>query len=64
MRTKGEFSVRDLVWDAAGAGSATVLLVADRQTLTQGQGKADCDRRVAIDYIVVGPPSSSCERGR
>ena len=26
-RVKGEFSVRDLVWDAAGAGSATVLLV-------------------------------------
>jgi len=26
-RTKGDFSVRDLVWDAAGAGSASVLLV-------------------------------------
>jgi len=26
-RAKGQFSVRDLVWDAAGAGSATVLLV-------------------------------------
>ena len=26
-RTKGEFSVRDLVWDAAGAGSASILLV-------------------------------------
>ena len=26
-RTKGEFSVRDLTWDAAGAGSASVLLV-------------------------------------
>jgi putative lipoprotein len=26
-RTRGEFSVRDLVWDAAGAGSASVLLV-------------------------------------
>ncbi|MEO6526896.1 MAG: hypothetical protein ABIP93_09755 [Gemmatimonadaceae bacterium] len=26
-RTKGEFSVRDLAWDAAGAGTATVLLV-------------------------------------
>ncbi|MDB4884543.1 MAG: Protein of unknown function periplasmic lipoprotein [Gemmatimonadetes bacterium] len=26
-RTKGEFSLRDLAWDAAGAGSATVLLV-------------------------------------
>lgn len=26
-RVKGEFSVRDLAWDAAGAGSATVLLV-------------------------------------
>jgi uncharacterized protein YfiM (DUF2279 family) len=25
-RVKGEFSVRDLTWDAAGAGSATVLL--------------------------------------
>lgn len=25
-RTRGEFSVRDLVWDAAGAGSASVLL--------------------------------------
>jgi uncharacterized protein YfiM (DUF2279 family) len=27
VRTKGDFSVRDLVWDAAGAGSASVLLV-------------------------------------
>ena len=26
-RTKGDFSVRDLAWDAAGAGSASVLLV-------------------------------------
>jgi putative lipoprotein len=26
-RTKGDFSVRDLVWDAAGAGSASLLLV-------------------------------------
>jgi len=26
-RVKGEFSVRDLAWDAAGAGSASVLLV-------------------------------------
>ena len=26
-RANGEFSVRDLVWDAAGAGSASVLLV-------------------------------------
>ena len=26
-RTKGEFSVRDLAWDAAGAGSASLLLV-------------------------------------
>jgi putative lipoprotein len=26
-RVKGEFSTRDLVWDAAGAGSASVLLV-------------------------------------
>jgi len=26
-RVKGDFSVRDLVWDAAGAGSASVLLV-------------------------------------
>ena len=26
-RTRGDFSVRDLVWDAAGAGSASVLLV-------------------------------------
>lgn len=25
-RVKGEFSVRDLAWDAAGAGSASVLL--------------------------------------
>jgi uncharacterized protein YfiM (DUF2279 family) len=25
--TKGEFSVRDLAWDAAGAGSASLLLV-------------------------------------
>lgn len=27
LRARGEFSVRDLVWDAAGAGSMTVLLV-------------------------------------
>jgi uncharacterized protein YfiM (DUF2279 family) len=26
-RTKGDFSPLDLVWDAAGAGSASVLLV-------------------------------------
>ena len=26
-RVRGEFSVRDLAWDAAGAGSASVLLV-------------------------------------
>ena len=26
-RTKGDFSARDLAWDAAGAGSASVLLV-------------------------------------
>lgn len=30
-RTYGEFSVRDLAWDAAGAGSATVLLVQTRR---------------------------------
>jgi uncharacterized protein YfiM (DUF2279 family) len=27
LRTRGEFSFRDLAWDAAGAGAATVLLV-------------------------------------
>lgn len=27
LSTHGEFSVRDLVWDAAGAGTASVLLV-------------------------------------
>lgn len=27
LRTRGEFSFRDLSWDAAGAGAATVLLV-------------------------------------
>jgi uncharacterized protein YfiM (DUF2279 family) len=27
LRVKSEFSVRDLAWDAAGAGAATVLLV-------------------------------------
>jgi uncharacterized protein YfiM (DUF2279 family) len=27
QRLRGEFSVRDLTWDAAGAGAATVLLV-------------------------------------
>ena len=26
LRVKGEFSVRDLTWDAAGAGAMTVLL--------------------------------------
>ncbi|MES2180077.1 MAG: DUF2279 domain-containing protein [Gemmatimonadota bacterium] len=29
-RVKGEFSIRDLTWDAAGAGAATVLLVRTR----------------------------------
>jgi uncharacterized protein YfiM (DUF2279 family) len=27
LHTKGEFSTRDLAWDAAGAAAATVLLV-------------------------------------
>lgn len=27
LRSKGEFSIRDLTWDAVGAGTATVLLV-------------------------------------
>jgi uncharacterized protein YfiM (DUF2279 family) len=27
LRVRGEFSLRDLTWDAAGAGAATVLLV-------------------------------------
>jgi len=27
LRVKGEFSVRDLTWDAAGAGAMTFLLV-------------------------------------
>jgi uncharacterized protein YfiM (DUF2279 family) len=27
LHVKGEFSLRDLTWDAAGAGAATVLLV-------------------------------------
>lgn len=31
-RTTGVFSVRDLVWDAAGAGAATVLLTRARRT--------------------------------
>jgi uncharacterized protein YfiM (DUF2279 family) len=30
-RVKGEFSLRDLSWDAAGAGAATVLLVRTRR---------------------------------
>jgi len=30
-RAKGEFSRRDLAWDAAGAGAATVLLVRTRR---------------------------------
>ena len=30
-RAKGEFSVRDLTWDAAGAGAATLLLSHARQ---------------------------------
>jgi putative lipoprotein len=30
-RTTGLFSTRDLVWDAAGAGAATVLLVRSRR---------------------------------
>jgi uncharacterized protein YfiM (DUF2279 family) len=31
FRARGEFSVRDLSWDAAGAGAATVLLVQTRR---------------------------------
>ena len=31
LRSKGEFSLRDLTWDAAGAGAATVLLVQTRR---------------------------------
>ena len=31
LRVKGEFSYRDLVWDAAGAGAATTLLVRTRR---------------------------------
>ena len=31
-RTTGVFSMRDLVWDAAGAGAATVLLTRARRT--------------------------------
>ena len=27
LRTKGEFSLRDVTWDAAGAGAATLLLM-------------------------------------
>ena len=30
-RIKGEFSLRDLGWDAAGAGAATILLVRTRR---------------------------------
>ncbi|MDB4892734.1 MAG: Protein of unknown function periplasmic lipoprotein [Gemmatimonadetes bacterium] len=31
LRVKGEFSVRDLTWDAAGAGAASVLLAQTRR---------------------------------
>jgi uncharacterized protein YfiM (DUF2279 family) len=31
LRTKGDFSLRDLTWDAAGAGAATVLLARTRR---------------------------------
>ncbi|MEO8337191.1 MAG: hypothetical protein ABI664_19595 [bacterium] len=31
LRVRGEFSVRDLTWDAAGAGAMTVLLVRTRR---------------------------------
>ncbi len=31
LHVKGEFSVRDLAWDAAGAGAVTVLLVRTRR---------------------------------
>jgi uncharacterized protein YfiM (DUF2279 family) len=31
LHVKGEFSPRDLTWDAAGAGAATVLLVRTRR---------------------------------
>jgi uncharacterized protein YfiM (DUF2279 family) len=31
LHVKGEFSLRDLTWDAAGAGAATVLLVRTRR---------------------------------
>jgi putative lipoprotein len=38
-RTSGSFSVRDLVWDAAGAGVATVLI--DR---AERRGSAEAER--------------------
>ena len=61
----GEFSVRDLVWDAAGAGSASVLLVADRQTVIAAvRERPMLGRPDRHDYIVVVSPTSFSERGR
>lgn len=40
-RTTGLFSVRDLVWDAAGAGAATVLIHNAVGTRTDGERNAD-----------------------
>jgi uncharacterized protein YfiM (DUF2279 family) len=40
-RTTGLFSVRDLVWDAAGAGFATVLLARSRRSESKDEAPAD-----------------------
>jgi putative lipoprotein len=40
-RTTGLFSVRDLVWDAAGAGAATILVHNAVRTAPEGQTEAN-----------------------
>ena len=49
-RTTGLFSVRDLVWDAAGAGAATLLL---NHTVRRSES-SDADRR-QLDESLLSP---------
>lgn len=53
-RTTGLFSVRDLVWDAAGAGAATVLLERSRRS----DGREDSGARSAVAQVAWRPAPS------
>lgn len=60
-RTTGLFSVRDLVWDAAGAGLATALI--DRSVRRAGKAKAD-EEEVSGESPLLSPlaPASILRR--